>query len=61
MNNETKNQTSFLASLKEMSTTADIKDLEPKEELYFEMSRISEAGYCAGWAIDIEFFFGRQF
>lgn len=56
MNNERKTQKSFLASLKEMSITADTKDLEAKEELYFEITRISEAGCYAGWNIDVEFF-----
>lgn len=56
-NDQTKNQKSFLASLKELATaTSYVEDLEPKEELRKEISRISESGYCAGWNIDIEFF-----
>lgn len=50
------NHQSYMASLKKIATTAKTKDLEPKAELYLEMVRISESGYCAGWAIDIEFF-----
>lgn len=56
MNNQTEDQKSFLISLKEMSTAAYPKDLEPKQELYLEMSIISEVGYCAGWNVDLEFF-----
>lgn len=33
-----------------------VENLEPKEELRLEMSRISEAGYCTGWNVDLEFF-----
>lgn len=56
MNNKMENHKSFLASLKEMSTTTNAESLEPQEELRLEMSRISESGYCAGSAIGIEFF-----
>lgn len=44
-----------------MSTATYPKALEPKKELYLAMSRISEAGYCAGWTVDLEFFLWQAF
>lgn len=55
-NDQTKNQKNFLVSLKEMASISFTEELEPKEELRQEISRISEAGYYAGWNVDIEFF-----
>lgn len=57
MNNQMSNQKSFLTSLKQLATATTYReDLEPKEELRREISIISEAGYYAGWNIDIEFY-----
>lgn len=59
-NDHTKNQ-NFITSLKEVATTGYVENLEPKEELRQEISRISEAGYYAGWNVDLEFFLWQVF
>ena len=47
---------SMMAFLKELAATVNTEVLEPKEQLQIEISEISEAGYCAGWTRDIEFY-----
>ena len=47
---------SIMASLKEIAATVNTEALEAKEQLQVEISEISEAGYCAGWTRDIEFY-----
>ncbi|PSB26101.1 hypothetical protein [Chlorogloea sp. CCALA 695] len=47
---------SIMASLKEIAATVNTEALEPKEQLQVEIGEISEAGYCAGWTRDIEFY-----
>lgn len=47
---------SIMAFLKEIAATVSTAEKEPKEQLYLEIAEISQAGYCAGWAMDIEFF-----
>ncbi|PSB30116.1 hypothetical protein C7B70_17115 [Chlorogloea sp. CCALA 695] len=45
-----------MSFLKEIAATAKTEDLDPKEQLQVEISEISEAGYCAGWTRDVEFY-----
>ena len=47
---------SMMAFLKEIAATVSTEEKEPKEQLYLEICEISESGYCAGWARDVEFF-----
>ena len=46
----------MMAFLKEIAATVSSEEKEPKERLYLEICEISEAGYCAGWVMDIEFY-----
>ena len=53
---QSNNPNSPMRFLKKIAATVKTGDLEPKEQLSSKIWEISEAGYCAGWTDNIEFF-----
>ena len=50
------NPKSIMAFLKDIADTVSTEEKELKEQLSSKIWEISEAGYCAGWTRDIEFY-----
>ena len=46
----------MMAFLKNIAATVSTEEKQPKEQLQVAIGEISESGYYAGWARDIEFF-----
>ncbi len=60
INDPRNNPKSIMAFLKEIAATVSNEEKEPKERLYLEICEISEAGYFAGWTMDIEFYLWKM-
>lgn len=56
MDNQSNKPDSPMNFLRKIANTVSNEDLDPKKQLSTKIWEISEAGYCAGWADNIEFF-----
>ena len=56
IDNQSNSPNNPMRFLKKIAATVKTGDLEPKEQLSSKIWEISEAGYCAGWTDNIEFF-----
>jgi hypothetical protein len=56
IDNQNNSPDSPMNFLRRIADTVSTEDLDPKKQLSTKIWEISEAGYCAGWTNNIEFF-----